>query len=159
MVLSLGLTFHVASFSFWLTLFSHVPQVLEHLTKIKHVNSNFLCKKVVKQSILVNKLSKKTSNEYLPFVIVFPHSQQKSPKCSKYLGVILEMTMISVRFQGKPFNITSTQVYAPTTNAEEAELNGSVKTYKNFQNSHQKKMSFSSQGTGMQKWDVKRQLE
>ena len=30
--------------------------------------------------------------------------------------------MISVRFQGKPFNITVTQVYAPTTNAEEAEV-------------------------------------
>ena len=30
--------------------------------------------------------------------------------------------MISVCFQGKPFNITVTQVYAPTTNAEEAEV-------------------------------------
>ena len=30
-------------------------------------------------------------------------------------------TMISVRFQGKPFNITVIQVYAPTSNAEEAE--------------------------------------
>ena len=29
--------------------------------------------------------------------------------------------MISVRFQGKPFSITVTQVYAPTSNAEEAE--------------------------------------
>ena len=29
--------------------------------------------------------------------------------------------MISVHFQGKPFNITVIQVYAPTTNAEEAE--------------------------------------
>ena len=29
--------------------------------------------------------------------------------------------MISVRFQGKPFNITVIQVYATTTNAEEAE--------------------------------------
>ena len=29
--------------------------------------------------------------------------------------------MISVRFQGKPFNITVIQVYAPTTNAKEAE--------------------------------------
>ena len=29
--------------------------------------------------------------------------------------------MISVRFQGKPFNITVIPVYAPTTNAEEAE--------------------------------------
>ena len=30
--------------------------------------------------------------------------------------------MISVRFQGKPFNITVNQVYAPTNNAEEAEV-------------------------------------
>ena len=30
--------------------------------------------------------------------------------------------MISVRFQGKPFNITVIQVYAPTINAEEAEV-------------------------------------
>jgi len=30
--------------------------------------------------------------------------------------------MISVRFQGKPFNITVIQVYAPTSNAEEAEI-------------------------------------
>ena len=30
--------------------------------------------------------------------------------------------MISVRFQGKPFSITVIQVYAPTTNAEEAEV-------------------------------------
>ena len=29
--------------------------------------------------------------------------------------------MISVRFQGKPFKITVIQVYAPTTNAKEAE--------------------------------------
>ena len=30
--------------------------------------------------------------------------------------------MISVRFQGKPFNITVIQVYVPTNNAEEAEF-------------------------------------
>ena len=30
--------------------------------------------------------------------------------------------MISVRFQGKPFNITVIQAYAPTSNAEEAEV-------------------------------------
>ena len=29
---------------------------------------------------------------------------------------------ISVRFQGKPFNITAIQVYAPTSNVEEAEV-------------------------------------
>ena len=30
--------------------------------------------------------------------------------------------MISVRFQGKPFNITVIQAYAPTSNVEEAEV-------------------------------------
>ena len=30
--------------------------------------------------------------------------------------------MISVRFQGKPFNITVIQDYAPTSNTEEAEV-------------------------------------
>ena len=30
--------------------------------------------------------------------------------------------MISAHFQGKPFNITVIQVYAPTTNAEGAEV-------------------------------------
>ena len=30
--------------------------------------------------------------------------------------------MISVHFQGKPFNITIIQVYVPTTNAKEAEV-------------------------------------
>ena len=30
--------------------------------------------------------------------------------------------MISVRFQGKPFTITVIQVYAPTSNAEETEV-------------------------------------
>ena len=38
----------------------------------------------------------------------------------QYLGAISKM--ISVRFQGKPFNITVIQVYAPTSNAEEAEV-------------------------------------
>ena len=30
--------------------------------------------------------------------------------------------MISVRFQGEPFNLTVIQVYAPTSNTEEAEV-------------------------------------
>ena len=39
------------------------------------------------------------------------------------LGCILKNDrMISVRFQGKPFNIMVIQVYAPTNNAEEAEV-------------------------------------
>ena len=40
--------------------------------------------------------------------------------------------MISVSLQGKPFNITVIQVYAPTSNAEEAEVEQSMKTYKTF---------------------------
>ena len=43
--------------------------------------------------------------------------------------------IISVRFQGKPFNITVIQVYAPTSNTEETEVEwvcGSMKIYKSF---------------------------
>ena len=41
----------------------------------------------------------------------------------QYLDAISKTDrMISVRFQGKPFNITGIQVYAPTSNAEEAEV-------------------------------------
>ena len=38
--------------------------------------------------------------------------------------------MISIRFKGKPFNITVIQVYAPTSNAEEAEVE---RFYENLQ--------------------------
>ena len=41
-------------------------------------------------------------------------------------------TMISVDFQGKPFIITVIQVYAPTTNAEEAEVEQFEEDYKTF---------------------------
>ena len=37
------------------------------------------------------------------------------------LGYSLKNRMIFVCFQGKPFNITVIQIYAPTSNAEEAE--------------------------------------
>ena len=40
--------------------------------------------------------------------------------------------MISVCFQGKPFNIMVIQVYTLTSNAEEAEVEHSMKTYKTF---------------------------
>ena len=35
---------------------------------------------------------------------------------------LINERMISIRFQGKSFNITVIQVYAPTSNAEEAEV-------------------------------------
>ena len=40
--------------------------------------------------------------------------------------------MISVCLQDKPFNTTVIQNYALTSNAEEVEVNGSMKTYKTF---------------------------
>ena len=46
----------------------------------------------------------------------------KSPKCSTWVQSQKNYKMISVHFQGKPFNITVIQVYAPTTDAEEAEV-------------------------------------
>ena len=53
--------------------------------------------------------------------------------------------MISVHFQGKPFNITVIQVYVPSSNAEEAEVQ---RFYEDLQDlleltTHKKKMSFS----------------
>ena len=52
--------------------------------------------------------------------------------------------MISVHFQGKPFNITVIQVYVPTSNAEEAEVE---RFYEDLQDllelTPPKKMSFS----------------
>ena len=40
--------------------------------------------------------------------------------------------MISVHFQGKPFNITVIQVYASTTDAEEANIDWFYEDYKTF---------------------------
>ena len=51
--------------------------------------------------------------------------------------------MISVCFQGKPFNITVIQVYAPAINTEEAEVEWFYETNKPFR-TNTKKMSFSS---------------
>ena len=53
--------------------------------------------------------------------------------------------MISVRLQGKPFNITVTQVYAPNTNAEEAEVE---RSYDDLQYllEHQKWCNFHHRG-------------
>ena len=42
--------------------------------------------------------------------------------------------MISVPFQGKPFNITVIQVYALTKMLKKLKLNGSMNTYKTFYN-------------------------
>ena len=67
--------------------------------------------------------------------------------------------MISVHFQDKHFYITVIQVYTPTTDAEEAEVEWFYEDLKDFLEKTPIKMSFSSQGIGMQKYGVKRYLE
>ena len=51
--------------------------------------------------------------------------------------------MVSVRFQGKPFNITVIQVYAPTSNAGKAEVEWFYEDLQNPLELTPKKMSFS----------------
>ena len=50
--------------------------------------------------------------------------------------------VISVHFQGKPFNITVIQVYALTIKAEELMLNGSMKIYKHSRTNTHKRCLF-----------------
>ena len=52
--------------------------------------------------------------------------------------------MISVHFQGKPFNITVIQVYAPHTNAKEAEVEWFYGDLQDLLQLTPKKMSFLS---------------
>ena len=59
--------------------------------------------------------------------------------------------MISVHFQGKPFNITVIQAYAPISNAEEAEVEWFYEDLQDLLELTPKKDSFSLYGTGMQK--------
>ena len=52
--------------------------------------------------------------------------------------------MISIRFQVKPFNITVIQVYAPTTNAKEAEIEQFYEDLQDLLELTPKKVSLSS---------------
>ena len=59
--------------------------------------------------------------------------------------------MISVHFQGKPFNITVIQVYALTSNAEEAEVEWSCEDLQDLLELTPQKDILFTVGTGMQK--------
>ena len=69
--------------------------------------------------------------------------------------------MISVCFQGKQFNITVIQFYAPMNNAEEDVVGWFYEDLQDLLELTPKKkpMCFSSQGIGMQKQKVKRHLK
>ena len=55
-----------------------------------------------------------------------------------------------LNFQGKPFNITVIQVYASTSNAEEAEVEWVYVDLQGLLELHPKEMSSSLYATGMQ---------
>ena len=67
----------------------------------------------------------------------------QSPKCSTWMQS-QKNRMISVRFQGKPFNIMVIQVYAPMSNAEEAEVEWFYEALQDLLEVTPKKMSFSA---------------
>ena len=67
--------------------------------------------------------------------------------------------MILVHFQRKLFNITVIQVYVPTANAKEAEVEWFYEDLKDPLQLHQKKDILFIIGSGMQNQEVKRYLE
>ena len=67
--------------------------------------------------------------------------------------------MISVRFQGKLFNVTVIQVYAPTTNAEEAEVEWFYENLQDLLELTPKKDALFIIGDWNEKVEVKKHLE
>ena len=61
-----------------------------------------------------------------------------------YLDAISKMRMISALFQGKTFNITVIQVYAPTTNVKEDDVEWLYEDLQDLLKLTPKLMSFSS---------------
>ena len=63
----------------------------------------------------------------------------------QYLGATSKNDrVISVHFQGKPFNITGIQVYAPTTDAEKTKVDQFYEDLQRLLELTPKNMSFSS---------------
>ena len=58
--------------------------------------------------------------------------------------------MISVCFQGKPFNVTIIQIYSPTTDAKEAEVDQLYEDLQHILELTAKKDVFFIMGIGMQ---------
>ena len=58
--------------------------------------------------------------------------QKKKMKQLWFTQETIHRNNLNTNTQGKPFNITVIQVYAPTINAEEDEVEWFLKTYKTF---------------------------
>ena len=67
--------------------------------------------------------------------------------------------MISVQFQSKPFNITVIQLYAPTSNAEEAEVERFCEDLQDLLELTPPKDALFIIGDGNAKWEIKKHLE
>ena len=75
----------------------------------------------------------------------------KSPTVLSEKSNLKNNRMISVRFQGKPFNITVIQVYAPISNAEETEVEQFYEDLQDLLEITPKKDVLFIIGAGMQK--------
>ena len=64
----------------------------------------------------------------------------------QYLKQSQNDRMISVRFQGKPLNIMGIQVYAPTSNSEEAEVKRIYEDLQELRTNIQKRCPFHYRG-------------
>ena len=62
----------------------------------------------------------------------------------QYLGAVSSDKMIFVCFQGKPLSITVIQIYVPTTDPQEAEVEWFYEDLQDLPELIPKKMSFSS---------------
>ena len=83
---------------------------------------------------------------------------KKSLKCSTWMQPQNDR-VISARFQGRPFNIIVIQVYVPTSNAEEAEVERFYEDLQNLLELTPKKDVLFITGPGMQREEVKKHME
>ena len=74
-----------------------------------------------------------------------------SLKCSTWMQYKKNKRMISLHFQGKPFSIIVIQFYAPTSNAEEGEVEWFYEDLQDLLALTPKKDAPFIWGTGMQK--------
>ena len=84
--------------------------------------------------IIISITAGRNPSEEMEYIMVNKRVQNAVLRCN-----LKNDRMISVHFQGKPFNITVFQVYAQPVMLKKLKLNGSMKTY----NRKPKKMSFS----------------
>ena len=86
-----------------------------------------------------------------------PHSQQKCLKCSTWVQSQKRQKDLSLLSRQTIHH--NNQIYALTTNVKEAEVEQCYEELPHILELTTKKMSFSSQGTGMQMQEVKRYLQ